>query len=165
MNFGHLTDEQFGNILAGDHSDLRVRLHVESCAKCQRELTSLGAAVGDLNYASLRWAEQRAVRIEVPSRWVLNWNSMPGWGATLAGVLIFGVALGAHMQVNQQNAVVAQPSHTLSAPSDDELAKDNNLMNSIDNELSEQVGGQVPVSDLNVSSRTAHRRDVSEVSN
>jgi hypothetical protein len=165
MNFGHLTDEQFANILAGDHSDLRVRLHVESCAKCQQELTSLGAAVGDLNYASLRWAEQRAVRIEVPSRWVLSWNSMPGWGATLAGVLIFGVALGAHMQVSRQNAVVSQPSHTLSAPSDDELAKDNSLINSIDNELSEQVGGQVPVSDLNVSSRTAHRRDVSEVSN
>lgn len=164
MNFEHLTDEQFANVLAGDHSDLRVRVHVESCAKCQRELTSLGAAVGDLNYASLRWAEQRAARIEVPSRWVLNWNSMPGWGATLAGVLIFGVALGAHVQINQQNAVVARPSHTIAAPSDDELAQDNNLMLSIDSELSEQVNGQVPVSDLNVSSRP-HRRAVSEVSN
>jgi hypothetical protein len=165
MNFGHLTDEQFANILAGDHSDLRVRIHVESCAKCQHELTSLGAAVNDLNYASLRWAEKRAVRIEVPSRWVLNWNAMPGWGATLAGVLMFGVAIGAHMQGNQRSAVVDRASQTLIAPSDDELANDNNLMNSIDNELSEQVGGQVPVSDLNVSSRTAHRRDVSEVSN
>lgn len=165
MNFEHLTDEQFANILAGDHSDLRVRLHVESCPKCQRELTSLGAAIDDLKYASLRWAEQRAARIEVPSRWVLNWNSMPGWGATLAGVLIFGVALGAHMQINQQSAVVTRPSHTLSAPSDDELAKDNNLMLSIDNELTEQVGGQVPVSDLDASSHTAHRRAISEVSN
>src|SRR6185437_5721667 len=90
MNFEHLTDEQFANLLAADRSDTRVRLHVESCAACQRELTSLGAAVGDLNYASLRWAEQRAARIEVPSRWVLNWNAMPGWGATLAGVLLFG---------------------------------------------------------------------------
>ena len=165
MNFEHLNDEQFANVLAGDHSDLRVRLHIESCAKCRRELTSLGAIIGDLNYASLRWAEQRAARIEVPSRWVLNWNSMPGWGATLAGVLIFGVALGAHVQINQQNAVVTRPSHTIPAPSDDELAQDNNLMLSIDSELSEQVNGQVPVSDLNVSSRTAHRRAVSEVSN
>jgi hypothetical protein len=165
MNFEHLTDEQFANILSGDHSDLRVRLHVESCTKCQRELTSLGAAIGDLNYASLRWAEQRAARIEVPSRWALNWNAMPGWGATLAGVLIFGVALGTHMQFNQQSVVVARPSHTMSAPSDDVVAQDNNLMVSIDNELTEQVGGQVPVSDLNVSSRTAHRRALPEVSN
>jgi len=164
MNSGHLSDEQFANILAGDHSDLRARVHVESCATCQQELSSLGAAIGDLNHASLRWAEQRAVRVEVPSRWVLNWNSMPGWGATLAGVLLFGVAIGAHMQINQQKAVVERPSHTLSAPSDAEVAKDNDLMNSIDSELTEQVGGQVPVSDLNVSSRTAvHRREVSEV--
>jgi hypothetical protein len=163
MNFGHLSDEQFANILAGDHSDLRARVHVESCAKCQQELSSLGAAIGDLNYASLRWAERRAARVEVPSRWVLNWNSTPGWGATLAGVLIFGVAIGAHMQLNQQKAVVERPSHTLSAPSEDEVAKDNDLMNSIDSELTEQVGGQVPVSDLNISSRTVHRRAVSEV--
>jgi len=165
MNFEHLTDEQFANILAGDHTDMRARLHVESCAKCQRELAAFGTAVSDLNYASLRWAEQRAPRIEVPSRWVLNWNSMPGWGATLAGVLMFGVALGAHMQFNQQSAVVVRPSHMIPAPSDDELAQDNNLMLSINHELTEQVGGQVPVSDLNASSRTAHRRAISEVSN
>lgn len=165
MNFKHLNDEQFANILAGDRTDMHARLHVESCAKCQRELTSLGAAVGDLNYASLRWAEQRAARIQVPSRWVLNWNAMPGWGATLAGVLIFGVAVGAHMQVNQQSAVVAQPSHTMPAPSDDELAQDNSLMLSIDHELSEQIGPRVPAADLNVSPRTVHRRAVSEVSN
>ena len=85
MNFEHLTDEQFANILAGDRRTCSARLHVESCADCQQELTSLGAAVGDLNFASLRWAEQRAARIEVPSRWVLNWNAMPGWGATAGG--------------------------------------------------------------------------------
>lgn len=165
MNFEHLTDEQFANILAGDHSDMRARLHVDSCAKCRRELASLDTAVSDLNYASLRWAEQRASRIEVPSRWVLHWNSMPGWGATLAGVLMFGVALGAHMQFNQRSAVVTRSSHAIAVPSDDELAQDNNLMLSINNELTEQVGGQVPVSTLNASSRTAHRRAISEVSN
>jgi hypothetical protein len=161
----HLTDEQFASILAGDHSDQRVRFHVEGCVKCQRELTSLCAAIGELNYASLRWAEQRATRIEVPSRWVLNWNAAPGWGATLAGVLIFGVAIGAHVQVNQQSAVVDRPAHPLAAPSDDELAKDNNLMLSIDNELTEQVGGQVPASDLNVAARTTHRHVIPEVTN
>jgi hypothetical protein len=161
----HLTDEQFANILAGDRTDLRVRLHVESCTTCQGELTSLGGAISDLNEASLRWAERRAVRIEVPSRWVLNWNALPGWGATLAGVLIFGVAVGAHMQINQQTAVMNRPAHTLAAPSDDELAKDNNLMLSIDSELSEQIGPRVSASDLNVAARTAHRHGIPEVSN
>ena len=45
MNSGHLTDEQFASILAGDHGDVRARLHVESCVTCQRELTLLGAAI------------------------------------------------------------------------------------------------------------------------
>jgi len=96
---------------------------------------------------------------------VLNWNAMPGWGATLAAVLIFGVAMGAHVEMNQQSVVVSRPSHTILAPSDDELAQDNSLMVSIDNELTERIGPRVPVSDLNVSSRTVHRRPVSEVSN
>lgn len=165
MSIQHLTDEQFANLLAGDHTDTAARIHVESCAACRQELTSLGAVVGDLSYASLRWAEQRASRIHIPSRWVLNWNAMPGWGATLAGVLLFGFAIGAHMQLNQQGAVVAQQTQTISAPSDDELAQDNNLMLSIDSELSEQVGPQVPASDLDTSSRTAHHHLLREVSN
>jgi hypothetical protein len=90
---------------------------------------------------------------------------MPGWGATVAGVLIFGVAIGAHMQVNQQSAVVERPSHMIAAPSDDELTQDNSLMLSIDNELSEQIGPRVSASDLNVSPRTVRRRVVSEVTN
>jgi hypothetical protein len=38
-------------------------------------------------------------------------------------------------------------------------------MLSIDNELTEQVGGQVPASDLNVAARTEHRHAIPEVAN
>lgn len=164
MNFHHLTDEQFADLLAGANADNRAVLHVERCQSCRNELTELGAAVGDLNFASLRWAEQRASRIAVPSRWTLNWNALPGWGATMAAVLIFGVALGAHMQSSTRIEPALQPSHTVAAPSQDELAQDNQLMRSIDNELSEQVGPQVLGSDVDTSSHEPRHRLVREVS-
>lgn len=160
----HLTDEQFADLLAGNHSDLRARLHLESCATCRQELTAMTAAVGDLNFASLRWAERRATRIQVPSRWALNWNVLPGWAATMAGVLIFGVALGAHVQANNHVEPALRPAHTISAPSDGELAQDNQLMRSIDNELSQQAGPQVLVSDHRASS-AARQGYIPKVSN
>ena len=165
MKSNHLNDEQFAELLAGRNSDDRATLHVERCEACRNELAGLGAAVGDLSFASLRWAERRASRIEVPSAWTLNWNALPGWGATVAAVLIFGVALGAHMQTVNRIEPALQPAHTVAAPSADELAQDNQLMRSIDNELSEQVGGQVLASDMDTSSHATHHRLVSEVSN
>ncbi|HEY4009897.1 MAG TPA: hypothetical protein VGM11_07075 [Acidobacteriaceae bacterium] len=165
MSFDHLNDEQFANFLAGDSSDPRARLHVESCTACRTELTSLGAAMGDLDIASLRWAERRAARIGVPSGWALHWTALPGWGATLAGVLIFGVALGAHMQNNDSRTVALQPTHAITAPSEDELAQDNRLMRSIDSEINDQVRPQIPVTELDSDTRVAHRRVIREVSN
>jgi hypothetical protein len=165
MNFEHLNDEQFATLLAGDSADARARVHIEDCAACRTELCSLGAAIGDLNAASLRWAEQRAARIAVPSSWALRWSALPGWGATLAGVLIFGVALGAHMQNIDERAAVVPQSHLAAAPSDDELAQDNRLMRSIDDQLSDQIRPEVPVSQLDASARSGHRRVIREVSN
>lgn len=164
MNFNHLSDEQFANFLAGQKNDEQARQHLESCGACSQELSAMTAAVGDLNFASLRWAEKRASRIETPSVWTLNWHALPGWGATLAAVLIFGVALGAHMQVRSSVEPALQPAHTVSAPSADELAEDNQLMRSIDNELSEQ-GPQVLASGVDASSHATHHRSIREVLN
>ena len=164
MNLNHLTDEQFGELLAGNRNNDSACVHLESCTACRQELASMTAAVGDLNFASLRWAEQRAWLIEVPSRWTLNWNALPGWGATMAAVLVFGVALGAHMQTSNRIELALQPAQTAPAPSAGELADDNRLMRSIDSELSEQIGPQ-SASELNTSSRAAHRRSIHEVSN
>ena len=164
MNLNHLTDEQFADLLAGHKSDEGARLHLENCTACRQELTAMTAAVGDLNFASLRWAEQRASRIEAPSVWTLNRHALPGWGATMAAVLIFGVALGAHMQVRNSVEPALQPAHAVSAPSADELAEDNQMMRSIDNELSQQ-GPQVLAADADVSSHATHHHSVREVLN
>lgn len=160
----HLTDEQFASLMAGDRSDANARLHAESCEACRRELASLGDAVNDLSRISMRWAEQRAARIEAPSLWALNWKTLPGWGATVAAILIFGVAVGTHIQTSEQTSAMATP-HTMLAPTADELAQDNSLMRSIQDEINEQPGAQMAASALDDSSRTSRHHSLREVSN
>jgi hypothetical protein len=165
MKMGHLTDEQFAELLAGAKSDAWAQVHLENCADCRDELHGVGSAVGDLSVASLRWAERRALRIERPSEWRLNWNALPGWGATMAGFLVLGVALGAHIENREQAAVVRQPAHAVAAPSEDELAQDNRLLRSINSELTEQVGAQVATAQPASDSRTDRRHSLREVAN
>lgn len=161
MNLHHLTDEQFADLLAGARGDAGAQAHLERCETCRNELATLGNAVGDLNFASLQWAEQHALRIEVPSRWVLNWNALPGWGASMAAVLLFGIAVGAHLQSGRQAEPALLQAHAIPVPSADEVAKDNRLMRSIDNELSEQVS----LSGMDASSHAGHHRSVRQVIN
>ena len=160
----HLTDEQFASFIAGSRCDASAHVHVESCEACRRELALVGAAVNDLSRFSMRWAEQRAGRIQTPSLWALNWKMLPGRGATVAAVLIFGVALGAHMQSSNQRVVLETP-HTMAVPTADELAQDNRLMRSIDDEINEQPGAQMAASALDDSSQVSHHHGLSEVSN
>lgn len=160
----HLSDEQFASFMAGDRRDGSARAHVERCEACRRELASVGVAVNDLNRFSMRWAEQRAERIQTPSLWALNWKILPGWSATVAAVLIFGVALGTHMQSSNQTAAL-QTRHTMPAPTADELAQDNNLMRSIDDEINEQPGAQMVTSTLDDSQRSSRHHGLREVSN
>jgi hypothetical protein len=161
----HLTDEQFASLMAGDRSDANTRVHADSCETCRRELASLGAAMNDLSRLSKRWAEQHAARIQVPSLWALNWRTLPGWGATVAAVLIFGVALGTHIQSSNQTAGLAATAHTMPAPTADELAQDNSLMRSIDHEINELPGAQMAASALSDSSRSSRRHSLREVAN
>jgi hypothetical protein len=162
MNMQHLSDEQFTELLAGS-GDRWAEAHLEVCVACRQELEAVGSAVGDLNVASLRWAERRAVRIPTPLPWALSWRGLPGWGATLAGVLILGVALGEHIESSAPVDAGRPPVHVVAAaaPTEDELVQDNRLLRSIDSELSDQP--QVPVGAQ--TGPAVHVRTVAEVSN
>lgn len=165
MKMGHLTDEQFAELLAGIERDVLAQAHLENCAECREELHAVGSAVVDLSAASLRWAERRAVSIERPSQWRLSWNALPAWGAAMASVLVLGVAVGAHIQNREDAAVVRPPAHAVEAPSEDELAQDNRLLRSIDSELTEQVGAQVATAQPVSGSPAVRVHSIGEVSN
>jgi hypothetical protein len=160
----HLSDEQFASLMSGDHSDASAHAHVDECEACRRELAAVGVAVNDLSRFSMRWAEQRAVRIQAPPLWSLSWKVLPGWSATVAAVLLFGVALGTHLE-NSHQTVAVQARHTMPAPTADELAQDNSLMRSIDNEINEQPGVQTVTSALDDAQRSSRRHGLREVAN
>lgn len=164
MNIQHLTDEQFSELLAGGPSSDAATLHLESCAACRDELSSMQTAVGTLRDLSLRWAEQRAVRIAAPSPWLLGWYKVPGWGAATV-LLLFGLAIGVHLPSGPPTSVSAVArAQTATVPSDDELTEDNQLLRSIDQELSREVRPLVPASELTVSHPVRHH-GVPEVAN
>jgi len=166
MNTKHLTDEQFSELLAGETAGSDALRHLNACAACERELACLRSAVSDLRGFSQRWAEERAARIASPSRWTLGWHRLPAWSAA-ATVLLCGLAMGVHFQAATQpsSAAISQSQTAVTAPSDDELAEDNQLLRSIDQELSRQVRPQVPASELSVSSESPSHPVLREVSN
>jgi hypothetical protein len=165
MNALHLSDEQFSDLLAGETADHATAAHLTTCATCRQELSSMRSAVGDLRELSMRWAEERAPRITVPSRWTLGWQAVPGW-STAAMVLLFGIAIGGHVQSPfQPTSTAVNQTQTVTAPTEDELAQDNRLLRSIDQELSEQVRPQVPASELTAPSDEIARATPSEVAN
>jgi hypothetical protein len=166
MNTQHLTDEQFSELLAGEIATDKAVSHLNTCPACDRELAHLRCAVSDLRGFSQQWAEQRSSRILSPSRWTLGWHKLPAWGAA-ASVLLCGFALGIHFQVSTHapSAEISQSQTMATAPTDDELAEDNQLLRSIDQELSRQVRPQVPASQLSVSSKSVSHPGLREVSN
>lgn len=172
MSHTHLTDEQLDGLLAEKTADEQTMMHLKACADCRGELESMRAAVGDLRELSMQWAEERAVRVQVPSLWTRRWHAVPGWGAAVAALLLCGIAIGVHEQGAGRSAAVPRDAMSQISrmqrpvePSADVLAQDNRLLRSIDDELSRQVRPQVPAAELGASSRAVRRRMPREVAN
>lgn len=167
MNTQHLNEEQFEELLAGNAADAAAEAHLQECADCRNELASIGFAVGELRDLSMIWAEQRGARIRVPSPWLIGWHAIPRWSVAVAAVLLIGIGIGMHGHSLDESSTTAHVSRYQPAPppSEDELAQDNQLLQSIDDELHPQIRPQVPVSELAGPARAARRTISSEIVN
>ena len=144
----HLSDEQFSDLLAGELPGDDARTHLTQCAHCRGELEAVRSATGDFNAFSLAWAKAQAPRrVPTPSRWVLHLGVRPSWGLGLATALTACLL----------TVVVEHPWHTsareiaravASEPTTAELAEDNRLLLSIDQELRSDPEPAVAVSAL-----------------
>lgn len=163
---GHLTDEQICDLQAGDSSDLTAQAHLATCAVCREELASLESALESFNDASLAWAAAAAPRlVPPPSRIARSLGARPAWGLGFAGAAIVClIAFGPHLSDRHRIAPTASQSAS-SALSNAELAQDNRLMTSIDQELNYQVQPAVPASELRPPSHHGHRLSPEPVSN
>lgn len=165
MTTRHLSDEEFEQLLAGETGQVAATAHLRECPTCRRELDLLRSSVSDLRDLSLVWAEQRGVRIHPPSRTAMLWQSIPKWGLAAAALLLCSVGVGVHVHSAAANATAQVSQYQPTAPTDHELAQDNQLLQSIDDELHPQIRAQVSASDLAGSSQTVRRNISQEVVN
>ncbi len=132
----HLTDAEFSDLLAGELPEGAARTHLAACDYCRGELESVRDSLTSFTGLSTRWAHAAApARVPVPSRWALSLGSIPSWSTGLAvtaltGLLVFSLGTAGHPSphANMAAATTVMPSNT-------ELAEDNRLMLSIDQEL------------------------------
>ena len=152
----HLSEEQFSDILAGRAPDAVAQAHLAQCESCRAEVASLQSAVIAFNEASLTWAELRAPRlIQTPSRLAQFLGGRPAWdkaaAATFAvAAVMFGFGLSPLHGHPGDAAKLEEP-----APSTAEIAQDNRLLASINQELQSGVQPSFSAAELRV---PVHRR-------
>jgi hypothetical protein len=152
----HLTDLEFGDLLAGDCPGEAAELHLAGCDYCRQELDAVGDSLGSFRTLSTAWAQSEAPRrVPMPSRLALGLGMRPSWGAGVAATAmaaLLAVGMGLPGGSSTARSMATPPPVP---PSNTELANDNRLMLSIDQELSAQAQPAVPASDL----RSEARRD------
>ena len=156
----HLNDAQFGALLAGQSPRPAVREHLAACDHCRLEVEAVLSAVEEFNALSLSRARRRAPRmVPTPSRLAQYLGGRPIWGlGVAAGAAGFLVALG--LSVGEEHPRPSPPVRASAVvPTTGELAQDNRLMLSIDQELRSSVEPAVSASELGLSlpNRAEHR--------
>ncbi len=163
----HLTDEQFSRMLAGESPSRDAEAHLAGCSRCRAEIESVGLALGSFHACGVAWAEREAPRrVHTPSRWRLQLGNRPVWNAGLVAATAAAVfAAGLHLPLH--TASTASTPHAVQggvsapvasapavpAPTGAELAADNRLLASIDQELSSPAQPTVPLAELQPAGR------------
>lgn len=163
----HLTDAEFSDLLAGELPEGAARVHLAVCDYCRGELESVRESLSSFTGLSTRWAHAAApARVPVPSRWALGLGSIPSWSTGLAvtaftGLLVFSLGPVGHPSPHATPASAAAAV----APSNTELAQDNRLMLSIDQELSYGDQSGTPTSAMHTGAHRAERHGRDPVMN
>ncbi len=161
----HLSDEQFYDLLSGELSEAAAQAHLASCDRCRREAVSVQSATENFNRLSMAWANAEAPRrVRTPSRLGLILGGRPAWGAGLAGTAVAClIAVG----FNSPLAHVPRATPTsaqIALPSTAEIAEDDRLMQSINQELRYDAQPGFPVSDLQHPGHRAQPRSANRMS-
>ena len=139
---GHLSEEALMRWQMGDATDAE-RAHAGACAECQAQARPLQDALSWFGAAARQWGEEKAALIE---EWreskhaaARSWRSMVGmWSAvSVALLLIFGIGLPrwkAH-----RAAIEAQVHQQQQQQEKQELARDNALLDEVDQDVSQVV--------------------------
>lgn len=132
----HLSEEDFCDLLTGDAVLPDAETHLAACAPCRREFEEVRAATDAFNRLTLAWAQLEAPRrVHPPSRFSRFLGGRPAWGLGVAAtVATCTVAMVLGAPAGRLTQPMATPM-AASSPSVSELAQDDQLMQSINQEL------------------------------
>ena len=159
MTMNHLTDDQFTALLLEDAAEgsagAQLALHLEACEHCRRELSAVQSSMRSFNELGMAWARLEAPRrVRTPSRLALHLGLQPTWSAGIAGMTIAALMAVGLTSYNLRTDRVRLQSSTSVTPSNEEIAGDNQLLESISRELRYDASPVVSASDLEAPSRT-----------
>ena len=144
----HLTDVEFSRLLDGAQPGSSAEMHLASCELCRQELEIVQDSLGSFRTLSTAWAEVEAPRqLSLPAKWALRSGLQTSWSAgvaatAMAGFLAFWLGFGPHPHP------VPAARVAIAAPNNADLAADNRLLLSIDQELSDQTQPVVSAAEL-----------------
>ena len=147
----HLTDAQFSDLLAGSSLDSDSEAHLTACPACRADAKALVSSVAEFNVFSNTWAEREAPRrVRTPSRWALRLSAHPAWNTGLMAVAAsIALTVGFYLPQHTASPIPAAGAQAkIAAPAVTDLAADNRLLSSIDQELSYNTEPSVPLADL-----------------
>jgi len=186
---GHLTDEQFTELLLGGRPAW-VQTHMQECAKCREEAERVAGAIGDFSAQSQLWAERRAAAWAVRTAeresafaWLVRPQAWAGAALTIALAAGIGMAVHQkHTRTVQQAAATAPASVKVQAAAATEQASatkkqaeatvspttlkaDNELLTAIDGEMRADESTPASLYGLDTDSSGTGTKTVQRISN
>lgn len=151
----HLDDEDYADLLAGEALNTAAELHLLRCVACREEFSSLASAAKSFHSLSLAWAQAKAPRlIQPPTPFArLLARGRPVWALGLSSALLAGVVCTHVFRPGSMEPTGIPDTATVVRSAPAEVAADNRLMQSIDEELQSSSEPAVPVDELRTSAR------------
>lgn len=142
----HLTDDQIDDYLIGDLAADAAE-HLEGCDPCLIRVAAAEAPLASFRAVSLAWSERRSATLPLQASVDAqpSWARRLAWGAAAVAAIAVGVALPAARHTSGQNVAVAAPAPAVQVvaaateSSDEQIAKDNQMLKAIDRELDASV--------------------------
>ncbi len=152
----HLTEDQIDDALIGDLS-AEGMAHLSSCDECRLRLADAEAPLASFNVVSLAWSERRSATLPRPDRSSeAAWLPKALWGATVAALLAVGITVPLVRHGRQDESSVLRsetagptllaasgPMENPVAVRDEQIARDNQMLENIDRELATPAASPV----------------------
>jgi len=149
----HLSDETLMRWQVGDATEPE-RTHVAECAECQAQAKPLKDALSWFGEAARQWGEERAALVEewhksrdaAAQEWRMSkaaaarsWRSMAAAWALVSVALLLIFAIGMPRWKAHQAAIEAKVQQQRQQEQRQELARDNALLEQVDQDVSQVV--------------------------